>query len=233
MKRERTPEEEAEIRRQLEVLRQDAWHRRVVSLVEQTHGAPLPIVVADFLVNSAKWSGVPARQAVTWLRKTIATTDSLIRVERPEDFTLFWTRLYVLLDELIPFFDQHSIGDRVVDQGRWEIAGFLREVRRKFSDEDLTYIEYMRNCCTHAFQSSERIKIDSKNMKYNRIAYTDKLTGIPRTPEERELLFASAMSTYGSEDRMAVTFAGRAQPFLHRVGRLLDPWALQQGIFPQ
>lgn len=135
-----------------EDLQNDPFHREIIRLAEQQYGAPLPEHIKEMFVESATWAQVKLIQERNWVSEARRIAEAIHGgTAIASDFALFWIRLCSIVCEFY----------KVVRQQPQLYSAFpalepiiqtVNNIAKKFSEDDVLFIKYLRHCNSHVHQ---------------------------------------------------------------------------------
>ncbi len=126
-----------------------------------------------------KWAPVIPEQSFLWVKNLYALSVSLsIGKQNASDFRCFWINLHGLFTEVYPYFKNLS---NVDDDLPVDIYSKIEKIKAMFSDDEIIFVDYLRQCQVHAFQSALQIKV-------NKSKTTETGKKINRTYKGRDVL---------------------------------------------
>lgn len=184
----------------IDQLKKDPLLSKAISKLESVHGSPLPNEIQRFLLDQATASELRVENTVDWVRKTLFITNKIINSEANEsDYPLFW----IYLNEIVDRFYKHEDSTREINEQipfKKPILDCLDSMRAKLSDEEIIFIQFMRNshCHMHLRSLWTYAKMVNEELKISKEA---------PTPDPREIAENIIQSHEGSQKKTAIHFA--------------------------
>lgn len=176
-----------------------------------------------------KWAPVIPDQTFLWV-ENLYRLSVLLSIDKPNgsDFRCFWINLYGLFTEVYRNFKNLSKDDYALPV---DICSKIEKIKAMFSGDELIFIDYLRQCQVHAFQSALRIKV-----KKPKSAETD--IKINRTYRGRDVFELNHMirkmiekksresgaSLREAENLIAIDMATRIVKPMNELLNLVDMW---------
>lgn len=130
-------------------LRRDPFYSELIALVEQNAGGELSDDVKEWMVDQAQWTEVVPTQVSEWGKEVDSLADRLLSGNPAvSDFSLFWIRLYGLLEEIAHYFAPGSMRVQV-SRNAQQVSSLVGQIRAKITEAEFKWIEHERMCQCH------------------------------------------------------------------------------------
>lgn len=181
---------------------QDLLHKPIIARLESVHGSPLPEDIQQFLLDLVTASELRIQNTLLWVTRTRDLSQKILSSEACDaEYALFW----IYLHEIVDRFYKHETSRREIS----EQIGFLKPIlndldalRGELTEEDLVFIQFMRNSHVHMHLHSlwSHAKMEGGTLV---------VTKPPPEPDPRELADRIIRENENSQNRTAAAYAGR------------------------
>ncbi len=130
-------------------LQSDPKFKDSIRAAEAKHGTPLPEPIQHLLVDIAVKSTLNVQTRVEWITRLKSISNSIIASNaHSAEYPLFWIYLYGVVIEFYDYLDEHRYFYEKV-RFLTPIIQSVDAMRTKLSEEDISFIRYMRHSHVH------------------------------------------------------------------------------------
>jgi hypothetical protein len=203
-----------------EQLEKDPFTARLIEILKQKYGDPLPEELRKFLLDSDRWSEVIPHQVLQWVEDLERIVDLLVKgTAGPSDAGFFWIRLQDVFVELDKYFSQRA---GVYLTSTMETCHkVVLKLKEAFSEDEKLWIHHERTCQAHVIPGYYRKSLSIT--KDNKPKLDDEFQNMSK--DELNSRLTSVIKPYaGKSSALAADLAKRVQPLVHDLSKATKIW---------
>ncbi len=186
--------------------------------IEKVIGRRFSANEAEIVDDILEQGEIKPLQNSKWIGNLVYLCERLnSKIRSHRDIDWFWVRIHGFFTEIIPYFEKMEEFCTTYEQTEYLKLKFYQasiEIRNKFTEDELLFIEYQRHCRVHVSPEMLSIKVkkaEKGSLKINRLYkgknVVDLTEGILRMLAETQK--NSNISAPAAEKLIAVEFANR------------------------